>query len=105
VTQKEKNDIALASISEQLDLLVEMMRDLIREVAAGRVGRAAPIDQVYNLKQAAEFLGFSVRKLRDCCREERIIHSRPDRRTYQFRLADLQEFLARNRHQQKSIYR
>ncbi|MEY2602782.1 MAG: hypothetical protein QOH31_540 [Verrucomicrobiota bacterium] len=44
MTHKEQNDIALARIVEQLDLLGQLQR----EVAADRAGRTALIDPVYN---------------------------------------------------------
>ena len=44
MTHKEQNDIALARIVEQLDLLGQLQR----EVAADRAGRTALINPVYN---------------------------------------------------------
>jgi excisionase family DNA binding protein len=68
------------------------------------INQMGPSRSTMDLKTAAGYLGFSVRKLRDYCREKRISFSRPDRRTYVFKLADLQEFLAKYRHQRKSVF-
>jgi len=61
-------------------------------------------DARLNLQEAAEYLGFTPRKLKDLCREKRITHSRPDYRTYRFKRADLDEWLEQYRMQRRSVH-
>jgi excisionase family DNA binding protein len=49
---------------------------------------------LFDLKDAAEYLGMTTRKLKDLCRDKRITHSRPDYRTYRFTREDLDKWLA-----------
>jgi excisionase family DNA binding protein len=58
-------------------------------------------DTRLNLQEAAEYLGFTTRKLKDLCREKRITHSRPDYRTYRFTRADLEAYLAAYRKKER----
>jgi excisionase family DNA binding protein len=62
---------------------------------------APPKDAYLNLREAAEYLGITTRRLKDLCRERRITHSRPDYRTYRFTRAELDAWLDQYRMHKK----
>lgn len=46
-----------------------------------------------DLRQAAEYLDVSTRKLKDLCRDNRVTHSRIDYRTYRFSQVDIDAWI------------
>jgi excisionase family DNA binding protein len=50
-------------------------------------------DGYYDLREAAEYLGFTLERLKNLCRDKRITHARIDYRTYRFKRIALDAYL------------
>ena len=62
------------------------------------------VDGLLSLKEAAAYLQFKERTLRELCHENRITHVRLNHRQYRFKLDYLEEFTARRLHRSKGVY-